>query len=106
MILPIQVISSEFQPIAPIQAVLTPMAQAPASVVPESFEGFLTEALKGVNKMGLDADRAIVDWRTGKLENMHEVSLALGRADMALRLLVQVRNKGIEAYQEIMRMPI
>ena len=106
MTLPIQPITAGFQPIEAIQPVITPMAQAPSAVVPQTFEGFLTDALKGVNKMGLDADQAVVDWRTGKLENMHEVSLALARADMALRLLVQVRNKGIEAYQDIMRMPI
>ena len=106
MTLPVQAISFNPAPVAPIQPVLSPLPQAASQAVPETFGAYLNEALKSVNKMGLDADQSIVDWRAGKIENMHEVSLALARADMAIRLLVQVRNKGLDAYQEIMRMPI
>lgn len=106
MTLPIQPISFDAAPIAPIQPVITPLAQAPDKIVPDTFGAYLNEALKGVNDLGLQADQSVVDWRTGKIEDMHEVSLALARAEMALKLLVQVRNKGVEAYQEIMRMPI
>jgi len=106
MTLPVQAISFNPAPVAPIQPVLTPLAQAPNQVVPDTFSAYLTDALKSVNQMGLDADQTVVDWRSGKVENMHEVSMALARADLALKLLVQVRNKGLEAYQEVMRMPI
>ena len=106
MTLPVQAISFSPAPVAPIQPVITPLAPAPAHAVPDSFGVYLQEALKGVNQLGLDADQSIVDWRAGKIENMHEVSMALARAEMALKLLTQVRNKGLEAYQEIMRMPI
>ena len=106
MTLPVQPISLNAAPIEGIKPVITPLVPAASHAVPDTFGGFLAEALKGVNQAGLDADQAVVDWRVGKLENMHDVSLALARAEMALKLLVQVRNKGLEAYQEIMRMPI
>ena len=43
---------------------------------------------------------------TGKSHNLHEMMIALDRADVSLRLATKVRNKAIEAYQEIMRMHI
>jgi len=102
-ILPIQ-----FQP-APIKGI-TPTLQAlspePTRQVPERFEAFLTDAIKSVKDLSLKADQSVLDWRVGKIENLHEVSMALARADLALRLLVQVRNKVVEAYQEVMRMQI
>jgi flagellar hook-basal body complex protein FliE len=52
------------------------------------------------------ADQAVIDLATGKTENIHEVMLAVTKADLTFRTVLQVRNRLIEAYQEVMRMAV
>jgi flagellar hook-basal body complex protein FliE len=52
------------------------------------------------------ADQAILNLATGKTENIHEVMLAVTKADLTFRTVLQVRNRLIEAYQEISRMSV
>ncbi|VAX15794.1 Flagellar hook-basal body complex protein FliE, partial [hydrothermal vent metagenome] len=49
----------------------------------------------------LNADKAIEDLVTGKSKNIHETMIALGKAELAFKLTMQVRNKVMEAYKEI-----
>ncbi len=70
------------------------------------FAGMLRNALQEVNKLQLEADELSRRLAEGTLENLHEVTIAAEKAALALELTVQVRNKVIEAYQEIMRMPV
>ena len=42
----------------------------------------------------------------GKSKNIHETMIALNKADIAFRMTLQVRNKLVEAYQEIIRMQV
>lgn len=72
----------------------------------KSFGETLVESLEKVNNLQLEADKAIEDLATGKSQSIHEAMLALSKADIAFRLTMQVRNKIVEAYQEIMRMPV
>lgn len=75
-------------------------------VFPEGFGKMLQEALTRVNDLQVEADRAIQDVALGKEEDLHRAMIALEKANLALGLTVQVRNKVIEAYQEIMRMQL
>jgi flagellar hook-basal body complex protein FliE len=52
------------------------------------------------------ANQAILDLATGKTENIHEVMLAVTKADLTFRTVLQVRNRLIEAYQDITRMSV
>lgn len=72
----------------------------------ESFLGSLQKAMGGVNEALQTADKAAVDLATGKSENIHGVLIQMEKAEIALRTASSVRNKIIEAYQEIMRMPV
>lgn len=72
----------------------------------KSFGESLAESIEKVNNLQLEADRSIEDLATGKSQSIHETMLALGKADIAFRLTMQVRNKVVDAYQEIMRMPV
>jgi flagellar hook-basal body complex protein FliE len=56
--------------------------------------------------MQKEADKAIEDFATGKTRNIHETMIAVNKADLAFRLTMQVRNKIVEAYQEVMRTQI
>lgn len=70
------------------------------------FTKTLKEAIGTVNQLHQTADRKMQELATGKSQNVHETMIAAEKADIALRLMVQVRNKMIDAYQEIMRMQV
>lgn len=71
-----------------------------------SFSELVGGFLEGVNSLQKEADQAIQDVVLGKEENLHQAMIALEKANVALELTVQVRNKVVEAYQEIMRMQV
>lgn len=70
-----------------------------------SFAKDLGHAIDAVDKLQLDADKE-ADRVAQGAGNLHEVALALEKADVAMRLAVKVRNKVVDAYTEIMRMSI
>ena len=71
-----------------------------------SFADTLKEAVSNVNQLSLDADRKAQELSTGKTDDIAGVMMAAEKADIALRAMVQVRNKIIDAYQEIMKMQV
>jgi len=70
------------------------------------FSDALRNAVNDVDKLQKDADKAIVGVQTGNTGSLHEAIIALEKADLSFRTMLQVRNKLIEAYQEIMRMQV
>lgn len=71
-----------------------------------SFGEMLEKSLEKVNDMQLQADRAAKELLAGRNKNIHETMLMIEKADMSYRLMMQVRNKVVEAYREIMRMQV
>jgi flagellar hook-basal body complex protein FliE len=87
---------------------LVPSLQTPA--VPRtgsgsSFVDSLGRLVSAVESSGEESNAAVGRMLDGT-GDVHEAMIALQRADMTLQLTVQVRNKLVQAYQEIMRMPI
>ncbi|RMF37845.1 MAG: flagellar hook-basal body complex protein FliE [Planctomycetota bacterium] len=72
-----------------------------ASDQPGSFPELLASGVKNVNEMQQDANAMIHDMLTGGDVSQVEVITAVQKADMAFRMLVQVRNKLLQAYEEI-----
>lgn len=70
------------------------------------FSEVLRDALAQVNQLQLEAQAQAEALARGDVQDLHRVSLALERAQLALELTVAVRNRLLEAYQEISRMPI
>ncbi len=70
------------------------------------FEQVLQGYMEEVNKLQLNTEQLDRQLATGTLENIHEATIAAEKAALALELTIQIRNKVVEAYQEIMRMPI
>jgi flagellar hook-basal body complex protein FliE len=64
-----------------------------------------SQLLEGVEKSASDANEAVSSM-VNKTGDVHDAMIALQRAEMALELTVQIRNKFVQAYQDIMRMPI
>ena len=87
----------------------TPIRQTDTSDVSQAKEGFgdiLSSTLKSVNNSQISGDAAIEKLQTGEAKHLHEVMIAVEEADISLRMLVQMRNKALTAYEEIMRMQI
>tara|TARA_B100000686_G_C16439442_1_gene786203 strand:+ start:185 stop:493 length:309 start_codon:yes stop_codon:yes gene_type:complete len=72
----------------------------------KSFTETLKESLKQVNTLQEDADKAIEEFTTGRSTSIHETMLSVNKADIAFRMTMQVRNKIVEAYQEVLRMQV
>lgn len=71
-----------------------------------SFSDVLEQSLDQVNQLQLNADSAMKEFVAGRTKNIHETMLAIEQADVSLKMMMQVRNKIIEAYREIMKMQV
>jgi len=71
-----------------------------------SFGNMLTDSIKQVNRLQVEADSSINDLTTGKQPDIHRTMIAMEKASISFELLMQIRNKVISAYDSIMRMPI
>lgn len=71
-----------------------------------SFGDMLKNELNKVNDIQLNAEQATQDLLTGKATDIHQVMIATEEARLSLELAVQIRNKLVDAYQEISRMQI
>jgi flagellar hook-basal body complex protein FliE len=58
------------------------------------------------NQQLMDADQQVTRLALGETDNLHQVMISLERAKLSFQLMVQVRNKFLEAYQDVLRMQI
>jgi flagellar hook-basal body complex protein FliE len=91
-----------------INSVTQPIAPGPGGVeqTQKSFADTLKDAVGNVNAAQQESNKKMDELATGQTNNIHDVMISAEKADIALRLMVQVRNKMIEAYQEMMRMQV
>jgi len=78
----------------------------PEATAGPSFGKLLTDSIAQVRSLQQDADRAIESLATGGPATLHDTMLALQKADLSFRLMMQVRNKIVEAYHEVLRMSV
>lgn len=71
-----------------------------------TFNEFLQSSLKNVNELQTKAGDYKKSLATGEVDNVHSVMIATEKADLALQLTLNIRNKVMDAYKEIMRMQI
>jgi flagellar hook-basal body complex protein FliE len=70
------------------------------------FDRILTKAVDGVDGTLKDSDAVAKNFAAGKVENPHEVMIRLEEANLTLQWTLQVRNKVVDAYNEMMRMSV
>jgi flagellar hook-basal body complex protein FliE len=70
-----------------------------------SFTDQLRDSLSKVNEMQQQKDAMITSFASGENQNVHELMISLQKAGMAMSLTSAVRNKVLEAYRELMKMP-
>ena len=95
-------------PILPIDpGQIQPVADRPAGA--RSGGGFpqiFADAVGGVERLRQAANRSVEAFLAGEGEELHQTVLATQRAELAFELFLEMRNKIVQAYQEIMRMQI
>jgi flagellar hook-basal body complex protein FliE len=72
----------------------------------ESFGDLLSATINEVNQKQLSGSQAEEKLQTGEAKHLHEVMIAVEQADISMRLLVQMRNRAQQAYEEIMRLQL
>ena len=93
-------------PITSIQAAVIPLIQpaSPATSAPGGFQSVLSDAIGRVDQFQQNSQNAIGKFLSGEDQEVHKVALATQQAELSFDLFLQVRNKVISAYQEVMRM--
>jgi flagellar hook-basal body complex protein FliE len=71
-----------------------------------SFMDYLEQQVKETNQLGLDSDRRIAATINGEDVNPHETVIALQQADISFRLMLTVKERLIQAYDQLMRTPL
>lgn len=93
----------------PILSAASGAAPTGESAVGKTLDGFgqsLLDATRALDELQKTADASALDLATGQPVDLHDVMLAQTRASLGLNLAVQVRNKLVEAYQDVMRMQL
>lgn len=70
------------------------------------FDDVLTAAVQHVNGLQTQANQSIQSLAGDGSGNIHETMIAMEKADLSFRLMLQIRNKVVDAYQEVMRMQV
>lgn len=93
-------------PILPIQPISVEATQNAAEVSPSSFKDLMKKAVGDLNASQVGASDAIQNLATGGEDNLHDVIIAMEKANITLQYAIQIRNKVLEAYQSVIQMQI
>lgn len=95
--------------IAAVAASESVQAVTGAAVAAPQQEGFMQMVSRGLDEVNSQLMATQVDLQqlaTGNVQNLHQVMIRMEEARMSFQLLVQVRNRALEAYQDLMKMPV
>jgi flagellar hook-basal body complex protein FliE len=70
----------------------------------DSFGGMLGQLVQDVNAKQLSAGQSVRDLQSGQNVSLHQTMISMEEASVSFQLMVEVRNKLLESYQELMRM--
>jgi flagellar hook-basal body complex protein FliE len=94
-------------PVAPVAGISLPEAvRATAGSRPGAFQETLTAAIQNVEAFRNNAAASVENFLSGEGGELHSTILATQRAELSFDLFLQMRNKVVSAYQEIMRMQV
>jgi len=67
------------------------------------FASSLKSAINDVNELQQESEKSIADLATGQVKDLHQAALAIGKAETSMKLMLEIRNKALNAYKEISR---
>lgn len=72
----------------------------------DTFANMIKKAVSSVDEAHKTSEKKVDDLVSGKTEDIHDVMISMQKASLSFQLMVEIRNKAIETYQELSRMPI
>ena len=72
----------------------------------EAFAQQLKSAINEVNEFQEKGEVALSDMATGQVKDLHQAALAIGKAETSMKLMLEIRNKALNAYKELGRTPL
>lgn len=69
----------------------------------DGFAKHLKSALNEVNELQETGENALADMATGQVKDLHQAALAIGKAETSMKLMLEIRNKALNAYKELGR---
>ena len=70
------------------------------------FADALKDAIGDVNNQQVKSDNAMADLATGQVKDLHQAALAISKAEISMKMMLEVRNKALTAYQTIVKTPM
>jgi flagellar hook-basal body complex protein FliE len=93
----------------PLPKIVPDLQEVPQQKAPTAGNGFaatLKDFITDVNQMQVTQDEKTLKFATGEIKDVHEVMAAAEEASISLQLLLEIRNKAVDAYKELMRTPV
>lgn len=72
----------------------------------ESFKELLSNFVNGVSEMQHEADDSVNKLATGEITDVHDVMVKVEEANLSFQLMMEIRNKLVDGYKEVMRMQV
>ena len=69
----------------------------------KTLASMLKEAVDEVNAYQKVSDQTMADMATGQIKDIHQAAIAIGKAENSMKLMLEVRNKAISAYKELIK---
>ena len=69
----------------------------------EAFAQHLKSAINEVNDLQVGSEKAVADLATGQVKDLHQAAMAIGKAETNMKLMLEIRNKALNAYKELGR---
>jgi len=69
----------------------------------EDFFSVLKDTINEVNDTQIKADEAATSIATGSVKDLHQAAIAIDKAEISMKMMLEVRNKALSAYKEILR---
>ncbi len=70
------------------------------------FFTILKESMSEVNDKQIKGDKALSDIATGQVKDLHQAAITIDKAEISMKVMLEVRNKALNAYKEILKTPI
>jgi len=85
---------------------LNSVSNSPKNKADGSFEELLKKEIDTTNDIMQGAEKAQADIATGKVEDLAKASITIQKAEMQMKMVLEVRNKAINAYKELLKTQI
>ncbi len=69
----------------------------------KDFSKILNESLGEVNRLQQKSEKAMSDLATGEVKDLHQAAIAIDKAELSMKMMLEIRNKALNAYKEISR---